>query len=525
MDVTENTEPYKNTDGTVYVDPVLTMDGYSGHKTVRVYFKAIETKPVELTSSDPEKVKASVTYVTPIEPTDTGKQTDGTVTAQVRRGGKVTFTLAPTADHFLRNSDLKGSVEKALNDPNAIVKVNGSKEEGLYTVEISNMNSGLTLDMESLFKYRPLHSITLPGDDTVGGKVMASPAQAREGDTVTLTVAPDSSYRFTSIAVDKGHLNEEFKESTLTYTFAMPDEDVNVTAGFTRKSSGGGSIGGGGGGAAVPDKPATDPVPDTGTTDPSALQFTGNVSSLNGGKAEATANKDGSVTVKTGSDSAQKIALDVKNAGDGAAAYIVKADGTEELVRDSVVIDGKLYLSVEDGAVIKIADSSISFTDVTETAWSKAAIEFASGRGLFNGVSADRFGRETEMTREMLMTVIARLNNADTSGDALKKGMEWAKKSGISDGSAPKSNVTREQIVTMLYRNAGQPEVKADSNAVEKFKDSDNISAYAKDAMTWAVENGIINGMGSTGKIAPGANATREQVAQMMKNYISSLYR
>ena len=123
------------------------------------------------------------------------------------------------------------------------------------------------------------------------------------------------------------------------------------------------------------------------------------------------------------------------------------------------------------------------------------------------------------------MTVIARLNNADTSGDALKKGMEWAKKSGISDGSAPQSNVTREQIVTMLYRNAGQPEVKADSDAVKKFKDSDNISSYAKDAMTWAVENGIINGMGSTGKIAPGANATREQVAQMMKNYISSLYR
>ena len=527
MDVTENTHQYEYADGTAYVDPVLTMDGYSGHKTVRVYFKAIETKKVDLTSFEQDKVKAAVTYVTPIEPTDSGKKPDGTVSAQVRSGGKVIFTLAPTADYFLKDNDLKGTVEKALNDSNAIVEVNGSKEEGLYTVSISNLNSALTLDMESLFKYRPLHSITLPGDDTAGGKVTASPAQAREGDTVTLTVAPDSSYRFTSIAVDKSKMNEEFNESTLKYTFAMPAEDVTVTAEFTKKSSGGnpGIGGGGGGGAAVPDKPAVDPVPDNGTTDPSALQFTGNVSSLTGGKAEAAANKDGSVTVKTGSDSAQKIALDVKNAGDGAAAYIVKADGTEELVRDSVVIDGKLYLSVEDGAVIKIADSSISFTDVTETAWSKAAIEFASGRGLFNGVSADRFGRETEMTREMLMTVIARLNNADTSGDALKKGMEWAKKSGISDGSAPKSNVTREQIVTMLYRNAGQPEVKADSNAFEKFNDSDKISAYAKDAMTWAVENGIINGMGRTGMIAPGANATREQVAQMMKNYISSLYR
>ena len=83
MDVTENTEPYKNADGTVYVDPVLTMDGYSGHKTVRVYFKAIETNQVDLTSFSDGTVKAAVTYVTPIEPTDSGKQPDGTATAQV----------------------------------------------------------------------------------------------------------------------------------------------------------------------------------------------------------------------------------------------------------------------------------------------------------------------------------------------------------------------------------------------------------------------------------------------------------
>ncbi len=522
MDVEENTEPYEYADGTVYVDPVLTMDGFSGHKTVRVYFKEVETNTVDLTAAVSDAGKATIKYITPIDPKDDGKQSDGTASAQVRSGGKITFTLAPAADWFLRNSDLKNTVKSLIND-DALVDV--TEAEGVYTVNISNLNSGITLDMNELFIYRPLYSITLPGDETVGGKVTASPEQAREGDTVTLTVVPDQGYRFTSIAIDKGQLNEEFNESTLTYTFAMPAENVNVTASFTRRSSGNGNTGGGGGGTTVPDKPATDPVPDNGTTDPSALQFTGNVSSLTGDTVEATKNKDGSITVKTGSDKEQPVAIEVKNAGDSTAAYIVKADGTEELVRDAIVIDGKLYINVADGATVKIADSNVAFTDVDDSVWSKPAIEFAASHGLFMGVTADRFGRQTDMTREMLMTVIARLNNADTSGDALAKGMKWAVENGVSDGSAPKSKITREQIVTMLYRNAGKPEVKADSAALNGFKDANSVSSYAKDAMIWAVENGIINGMGDTGMLAPRANATREQVAQMMMNYVAALYK
>ena len=131
------------------------------------------------------------------------------------------------------------------------------------------------------------------------------------------------------------------------------------------------------------------------------------------------------------------------------------------------------------------------------------------------------------MTREMLMTVIARLNGADTEGDALAKGMAWAVKNGISDGSGPKASITREQIVTMLYRNAGKPAPAGGTGALNAFSDKDDISGYAADAMAWAVEKGIIKGMGGSeaGKIASKANATREQVAQMMLNYAVSIYR
>lgn len=323
------------------------------------------------------------------------------------------------------------------------------------------------------------------------------------------------------------------KEGKITLICAAANTDTNILAekrlDININSSGGGSSSGGSGGGGGSSSgssttpvtpPSTDPTP--GTSD-STIAI-GAVTDASGNKLETTAGKDGSVTVKTGSDKDSVIIADIKNAGPGTAAYIVKADGKEELIRSSVVLNNKLYMSIPDGAVIKAADNSVKFADVDEKSWSADAIAFVSGHGLFNGTSADKFSPSASMTREMLMTVIARLNGADTSGDALAKGMAWAVENGISDGSDPKGFITREQIAAMLYRNAGEPEVTSDSSHLAKFSDTSDISGYAEKAMLWAVEAGIINGT-TDNRLMPRANATREQVAQMMLNYVSSLYR
>ncbi|MEE0032731.1 MAG: S-layer homology domain-containing protein, partial [Agathobaculum butyriciproducens] len=65
--------------------------------------------------------------------------------------------------------------------------------------------------------------------------------------------------------------------------------------------------------------------------------------------------------------------------------------------------------------------------------------------------------------------------------------MEWAKAKGVSDGTNPNANITREQLVTMLYRYAGSP--KADGK-LDSFSDAASVSTYAADAMQWAVANG-----------------------------------
>lgn len=92
-------------------------------------------------------------------------------------------------------------------------------------------------------------------------------------------------------------------------------------------------------------------------------------------------------------------------------------------------------------------------------------------------------------TRAMFWTVLARLDEADTTdGDPwYAKGMAWAMENGISDGLGPDSSITREQLVTMLYRYDGSP-------AVDGFYDADSVSGFAAGAMRWAVERGIIGG-------------------------------
>ena len=114
------------------------------------------------------------------------------------------------------------------------------------------------------------------------------------------------------------------------------------------------------------------------------------------------------------------------------------------------------------------------------------------------------------------MTVLARYAGEDTTGGATwyEKSMEWAKANGVSDGTNPNANITREQLVTMMYRYAGSP--KADGK-LDSFSDSASVSTYAADAMQWAVANGIVNG--SNGKLNPQNNATRAEVAAILMRF------
>ena len=124
------------------------------------------------------------------------------------------------------------------------------------------------------------------------------------------------------------------------------------------------------------------------------------------------------------------------------------------------------------------------------------------------------------ITRAMLWQVLAELQGVDTDGGAswYAKAKTWAVENGISDGYNSNGSLSREQLITMLYNCMGKPATKGDISA---FADAAAVSAWAKDAMRWAVENGIL--LGAKGKLNPQADATRTELEAVLMRFCVNL--
>ncbi|WP_419491745.1 carbohydrate-binding domain-containing protein [Agathobaculum sp.] len=158
-----------------------------------------------------------------------------------------------------------------------------------------------------------------------------------------------------------------------------------------------------------------------------------------------------------------------------------------------------------------------SFKDVPQNSWFASAVQYVTSNSLMNGTSTTAFSPSATMSRGMLMTVLARYAGESTESGTVwyEKGMNWAKNKGISDGSAPNRNITREQLAAMLYRYAGEPDGAADLSA---YADAGSVSAYAEKAVQWCVKNGILTGKTSS-TLAPKATATRAECAAMLQRF------
>ena len=175
------------------------------------------------------------------------------------------------------------------------------------------------------------------------------------------------------------------------------------------------------------------------------------------------------------------------------------------------------------------------FTDVAEGAWYYDAVKYVYHNGLFQGVSETIFRPESPMNRAMVVTVLHRLAGSpaaegeiaftDVPADQYyEEALIWAVDNGLAQGVsetafAPTSPVTREQLVTFLYRYAEFAGMDVSGKAdLTVFADSDKLSSYAEEAMAWAVDAGIIDGVGNN-TLAPRNNATRAQVAAMLMRF------
>lgn len=191
--------------------------------------------------------------------------------------------------------------------------------------------------------------------------------------------------------------------------------------------------------------------------------------------------------------------------------------------RGLAIVSGALYVGdVFSRSVLRLDADAVgsAFDDVDADAWYAGAVRFVAANSLFDGTAAGLFSPDADMTRAMVMTVLARLDGADTSGTPwYAAGQSWAVENGVSDGSSLESAVTREQLAAMLYRYAdGWASGTAE---LDGFEDAASISSWAAEAMAWAVGNGIIDGV-SEGVLAPQDTATRAHVAAMLQRFVEA---
>lgn len=179
------------------------------------------------------------------------------------------------------------------------------------------------------------------------------------------------------------------------------------------------------------------------------------------------------------------------------------------------------------GAVAPVTPTQPSavegFADVDANEWYYSAVRYCIENGIMVGTSEDAFEPSAKLTRSMLLTMLAREAGVDTTAADSEpwyaKVMAWAVTAGVSDGTSPEADITREQLVTMLYRyvKAAGKDVSATAD-LSGYADSDSISDWALEAVQWAVATGLMKGVDAT-TIDPQGSATRAQAAQFFYNF------
>ncbi len=225
-------------------------------------------------------------------------------------------------------------------------------------------------------------------------------------------------------------------------------------------------------------------------------------------------------------------------------------DGTQMAAMSKVIDDAIAGIAAAEdiAAVNEILDKakeafaagfgecpSAKYTDVPAVDnWAHEGIDYCVAENLMNGVSDTLFAPQNAISRAQLVTILYRAAGEPevafettftdvADGKFYSKAIAWAAKNDVVNGFAdgtfkPNAKITREQIATILYRYAGSPAVTGEL----EFADASSVSNYAKNAMIWATSEGLINGILSEGveMLSPKSNATRAQVATIIMRFL-----
>ena len=269
----------------------------------------------------------------------------------------------------------------------------------------------------------------------------------------------------------------------------------------------------------------------------------------------------GSVTVVESASTGETVTITVDpDSGYRLADLTVKDRSGTELELEYIG-NGKYTFVMPEGAVTVDADftritnvkppvdepdepeepekDELPFVDVDDSDWFYDAVYYAYTNGLMDGVSTTQFAPNSNLTRGMVVTILYRLEGEPrvtgssgfsdvASGAWYADPVTWAAANGIVNGVsgtefAPNTDITREQLAAILFRYAEYKGYDVSGrDSLTGYTDRGSISAYALDAMRWAVDEGLITGMTAT-TIVPQGTATRAQCATMLMRFIENI--
>ena len=465
--------------GTIIVEKGGNLTGDPGGKVV--YAPAITTHPqnVEVKENETATFTVNATGTEPLSYRWQQSTDNGSSWTDITGETNATYTIATTT------TDMSGTQYRC------VVK-NSVKEV---------TSDAATLTVTAI----PTYTITVQTDGH--GTASASSTTATAGKQITLTATSNSGYRFARWEVVLGDI-------TITNnTFTMPAKNVIIKAIFNRKSSGG------------------------------SVFFWDLKFDTNGGSKIDTVTEWEYSTIDLDEYVPEK-------EGYKFVGWYADEDLTKEIDEVYLTQDTTVYAKwkkieeevPEEPEEVEETEETetISFKDVKENDWFYEAVSYAVENGLMSGMSEDIFAPNTPLTREMLAVVLYNLEGqpestgvnafADVKADMwYTDAILWANENGIVAGYDNGAYgvgdfITREQFATILYRYAQFKgyDTTQGGMAVREFSDYENISDYARPAMAWAVNAGIMSG-NDDGTLNPQGKATRAEAATMLMNFCENV--
>lgn len=275
--------------------------------------------------------------------------------------------------------------------------------------------------------------------------------------------------------------------------------------GETETGGGNGTGGGGGGGGSA------------------SSGYSVSVSKTTNGKVSVSPSKaeeGDTVTITVTPDKGYELdKLTVKDADGNTIKTTKKDDGKYTFTMP----DGKVTIEATFKAIEEEdtapAPATPSFSDVPSSFWAYQQIRWVAEQGIMGGYANGTFGADNNTTRQALWMVLGRLSGELDTNSTMAEAREWAIANNVSDGTNPGNAMSRQQMVTMLYRYAQMKGYATNgSTNLSTYPDAAGVASYAQDALSWAVANGVVTGT-TDGRLNPEGTASRAHFAVFMYRF------